>query len=63
LYAAKVLLMRDVEKALKTLAKREGCISCSHSMPSKDAPVYIFIRDCELGLKPGNCGRWERIEA
>jgi len=55
--------MRDVEKALKTLAKREGCISCSHSMPSKDAPVNIFIRDCELGLKPGNCGRWERIEA
>ena len=62
LLQASILLRRNLEKALTTLAKRNGnCISCIYSKPSERQPLNIALRDCELGLDKSNCSRWKWI--
>lgn len=61
LWQASILLQRDIEKALTTLARRnDGCISCANSKPHKKDPLNIAARECELGID-GDCKSWKPI--
>ncbi len=62
-FQATILLQRNVEKALKTLSKRnEGCISCIHSKPHEKEPVNIKARQCEIGKSWENgCKFWKSL--
>jgi|GEM_PF-3197174 hypothetical protein len=61
LWQASILLQRDIEKALTTLARRnDGCISCANSKPHEKKPLDITTRTCELGIE-GNCKSWQPI--
>jgi len=61
LWQASILLRRDIEKALKTLARRnDGCISCANSKPHEKDPLNLAARQCELGIE-GDCRFWKPI--
>jgi len=64
LWQASILLQRNLEKALTTLARRnDGCISCIHSKPSERDPLNLTARECELGRvrNDGKCELWKPI--
>jgi len=57
------ILDLDLEAKLRKLASiYGGCVSCIYSKPCANAPLELTCRECELGLRQEDCGRWKRIE-
>jgi len=60
---AYILLRRDVEKALKALARKEGrCISCAHSIPDEKHPVDLRKRDASWDWRKRIAGAGDLLD-
>jgi len=63
-FQAEILIRRNIEKALRTLARRdEECMSCIHSKPSEKEPLNLTAMECGLGRvgNGGKCELWKPI--
>jgi len=63
--ALEIVMMSEEEliNELKVLARDvSGCLSCKHSMPHPDYPVYLAVRACKLKKNQARCKSYERYE-